>query len=139
MPRGGKGGRKKRARTVSEKLLMAEFSLKLYGVLEKKGWDKQKGARELAVSRASFYNYLNQTDLASFEVLKRAHDRLGMKFDYIDFGASARSLNVAAIEQPRQYVLPFLKSVRENDIEVISTKPVRPDTLQLTINVKFAG
>jgi len=139
MPRGGKGGRKKRARTVAEKLLMAEFSTKLYRVLADNGWDKRRGARELAVSPASFYNYLNQNDLASFDVLKRSHERFGIKFDYIAFGAAARSVQMPTLEQPRQYILPFLKSVRENDIEVISTKPVRPDTLQLTVNIKFAG
>ena len=118
---------------------MAEFSSKLHKLLEEKGWDKRKGARELAVSLASFYNYLNQDDLASFEVLERAHARFGMTFEHIDFGANARKALGPVPEKPRQYILPFLQSVRENDIEVIATKPVKPDTLQITVHIKFAG
>jgi len=145
MPEKGKPGRKKRPRTTAEKLLMAEFSAKLYAILDEKGWVKQKSgkeraARALGVSRASFYNYLNRLDLASFEVLKRAHDRWGMNFAHIDFGAKAPPQPTPTEEDaPRQYVLPFIKSVRENDIEIVQTKPVRPDTLQLTVNIRFAG
>jgi hypothetical protein len=124
---------------------MAEFSQKLYGVLKARGWDQQKGGKDLAskelgVSRASFYNYLNRKDLAGLEVQRRAHDLWGVKSDYINFGHTG-SPPASAIheDKTRQYVLPFIQSVRENDIEIVRTKPIRPDTLQLTVNIKFAG
>ncbi len=118
---------------------MAEVSQKLYKKMEDDGWNAETAAKKLKVSRASFYNYLNQNDLPRFEILKRAHDLWGIKFKYVDFGAQRKSSSPSETDQPRQYVLPFIESVRENDIEIIQAKPVKPDTLQLTVNIKFAG
>jgi dihydropteroate synthase len=133
-----KRGRKLRPRTTAEKLLMVEVSEKFGKVMEERGWNVERAAKELEVSRASFYNYCNKDDLASFEVLKRAHDRWGLNFRYIDFGANSRNSSPTT-EESRQYVLPFIEGVRERDIEIIKTKSVKPDTLQLTVNIKFAG
>lgn len=124
---------------------MAEFSAKLAELLKAKGWDKVKGGKEKAasqldVSRASFYNYLNKNDLPSFEVLKRAYEKWGMTFEHIDFGSARSSRHVPSEEEsPRQYVLPFLQAVRGEDVEVVRAKTVKPDTLQLTVNIRFAG
>ena len=142
MPRGGHGGRKKRARTTAEKLLMAEIRDKFREKMEQEGWSVETAAKELNVSRASFYNYIStkNPDLPGFEVLKRAHDEWGLSFQYIDFGGTRKSkASPSEREQPRQYVLPFVEAVKENDIEVVMAKPVTPDTLQLTINIRFAG
>jgi transcriptional regulator with XRE-family HTH domain len=133
-----KPGRKLRPRTTAEKLLMVEVSEKFEKVMEDNGWNVERAAKELEVSRASFYNYWNKNDLPSFEVLKRAHDRWGLNFKHIDFGATSRQ-SFPTAEEPRQYVLPFIESVRERDVEVIKAKSVKPDTLQLTVNIKFAG
>ncbi|HEY1528245.1 MAG TPA: hypothetical protein VGH51_18615 [Candidatus Angelobacter sp.] len=133
-----KVGRKRKPRTTAEKLLMTEVSEKFGKVMEDRGWNAERAAKELDVSRASFYNYCNKNDLASFEVLKRAHDRWGLNFKYIDFGANSRHSS-SPPEEHRQYVLPFIDNVRERDVEIIKTKSVKPDTLQLTVNIKFAG
>jgi transcriptional regulator with XRE-family HTH domain len=133
-----KRGRKPRPRTTAEKLLMVEVSEKFETLMEERGWSVERAAKELEVSRASFYNYCNKSDLASFEVLKKAHDRWGLKFKYIDFGANSRQSSPTT-EEPRQYVLPFIANVRERDVEIIKAKSVKPDTLQLTVNIKFAG
>jgi len=132
-----KRGRKARARTTAEKLLMAEVSEKFTAQKRAKG--TKEAAKELRVSPASFYNYVNQDDLPSFEVLKRAHDKWGLNFKHVDFGSRAPVSAPTEEESPRQYLLPFLESVRQNDIEVLRTKPVKPDMLEVTVRIKFAG
>lgn len=139
MPRGGKGGRKKRARTFAEKLLMSELSDQLYGKMKSEGWDKKRLARELGVCLATAYNYLNQDDLAGHGIFRKTHEDWDFQFRYLDFGDRPASLPRAEELRSRQYVMQFLESVRENDVEVIKTKPVKSDTLQLTIQVKFSG
>jgi hypothetical protein len=136
MPR--KRGRKKRPRTTAEKLLMAEFSKKLLLKMEKEGWNAKKTAVELQISLASFYNYRNKTDLPSYEILKRSHDLWGWNFQYIDF-AERSPRAPSDEEQPRQYVLPFIESVHESDIQVIRAKPVKPDSLELTVQIRFGS
>ena len=69
---------------------MVEVSEKFEKVMYDRDWNVERAAKELEVSRASFYNYCNKNDLASFEVLKRAHDRWGLDFKHIDFGATSR-------------------------------------------------
>lgn len=133
-----KRGRKLRPRTTAEKLLMVEVSEKFEKVMKDRAWNVERAAKELGVSRASFYNYWNRNDLPSFEILKRAHDRWGLNFKHIDFGVNSRQ-SAPTAEEPRQYVLPFIDGVRERDVEIIKTKSVKPDTLQLTVNIKFAG
>jgi hypothetical protein len=134
-----KSGRKLRPRTTAEKLLMAEMSTQLYAKMKKEGWNKKKAARELGVCLASLYNYLNQNDLASYDIFKKTHDAWKFQFKHLDFGAKQRATPALQEEYARQYVLPFIESVRENDIEVVRAKSVKSDTLQLTINIKFAG
>ena len=135
-----KRGRKTRPRTTAEKLLLAEISKKLYALMDDRKWKRvATAARQLKISPASMYNYLKKDDLASFEVLKRIHDEWGVEFEYLNFGEKATVRAPSEAEQPRQYILPFIESVRETDIRIIKAKSVKPDTLQLTINIKFAG
>src|SRR5271165_1315568 len=134
MLRKAKPGRKLRPRTTQEKLLMVEISKKLYALMDQQGW-KTGGAaaRKLKISPASMYNYLKKDDLASFEVLRRIHDEWGVDFQYLNFGTTPRRRGPSEADQPRQYILPFIEGVREGDIQIIQTKSVKPDTLQLTI------
>src|SRR5258707_13291445 len=117
---------------------MAEMSKQLHVKMEKEGGDKRTAAKKLGVCLASFYNYLNQDDLASYDIFRKTHDAWKFQFKHLDFGERQHAAP-AVEEYTRQYVLPFIESVRENDIEVVRTKSVRSDTLQLTINIKFAG
>jgi hypothetical protein len=135
-----KPGRKIRPRTTAEKLLMVEISKKLYALMHEQGWKTgEAAARKLKISPASMYNYLRKDDLASFEVLRRIHDEWGVDFQYMDFGTIPRRRGPSETDQPRQYILPFIEGVRESDIQIIQAKSVKPDTLQLTITIKFAG
>jgi len=138
MSQGRKRGRKKRARTTAEKLLMGEFSDKLRGKVGQPGWSAKRTARELDVCLASFYNYRNRKDLPSYEVLKRSHDLWGWTFKYVDF-ADRHAKAPTELEQPRQYVLPFIENVHESDIQVIRAKPVKPDMLELTVQIRFGS
>ena len=138
MQQGRKRGRKKLARTTAEKLLMTEFSEKLSDKMKDEHWNAKRTAKELSISLASFYNYRNKTDLPSYEILKRAHDRWDWNFEFIDF--SQRSAKAPSeTEQPRQYVLPFIENVHEGDIQVIRAKAVKPDSLVLTLQIRFAS
>jgi hypothetical protein len=117
---------------------MGEFSDNLYAKMRETGWNMKRTAKELGVSLASLYNYRNKTDLPSNEVLKRAHDLWGWNFQYIDFAKGAGRAPSES-EQPRQYVLPFIENVHEGDIQVIRAKAVKPDSLQLTVQIRFVG
>jgi transcriptional regulator with XRE-family HTH domain len=139
MPHRKKPGRKKRPRTTAEKLLMNEFAEKLASLMQDRRLSVEAAARELGVSRASLYNYRNKNDLAGFEVLKRAHDLWDFTFQYVDFAVGARRLAPSEEDRPRQYVLSFIQGVQERDVEVVRAKPVKPDTLQLTVNIRFVG
>lgn len=133
-----KRGRKKRPRTTAEKLLIAEFSEKLSAKMEAEHWNATQTAKKLKICPASLYNYLRKADLPRYEVLKRAHDLWGWNFQHIDFAAqSARS--PSEIDQPRQYILPFIESVRERDIKIIRAKSVKPDCLELTVQIRFVS
>jgi hypothetical protein len=134
----GKRGRKKRPRTTAEKLLMTEFSEKLRKKMKEESWTAKRTAKELKICPASFYNYRKKADLPSYSVLKRAHDLWGWNFQYIDF-AEQSAQAPSEVEQPRQYVLPFIGGVRESDIRIIRAKPVKPDTLELTVQIRFVG
>lgn len=69
---------------------------------------------------ASFHNYLNQDDLARYDIFRKTHDIWKFQFKHLDFGERQR----AALEEEytRQYVLPFIESVRENDIEIVKNQ-----------------
>ena|ERR1700722_2312026 len=133
-----KRGRKKRPRTTAEKLLMGEFSEKLREKMKKEGWNAKEAASDLEVCLASLYNYRNREDLPSYEILKRTHDKWGWNFQYIDF-AERNAKAPTEFEQPRQYVLPFIENVQKGDIQVIRAKPVRPDCLELTVQIRFGS
>jgi hypothetical protein len=133
----GRRGRSKRPRTTAEKLLMGEVSQK-FGA-KRTSMGARAAARELKVSVASFYNYLRKTDLPSFEVLKRAHDIWGENFTHIDFASTSRTSSPSEESHPRQYILPFIKAIREDDIEIIRAKAVKPDSLLLTLKIKFVS
>jgi hypothetical protein len=117
---------------------MGEFSDKLREKMAREGWGAKRVAHELDICLASFYNYRNRKDLPSYEVLKRSHDRWGWNFQYIDF-AERYAKAPSDLEQPRQYVLPFIENVRESDVQVIRAKSVKPDSLELTVQIRFGS
>jgi hypothetical protein len=137
--RGWNGGRKPRRLSASEKYLMKEFSDQLEELRKKPEWTIERIAKELQICRASLYNYLNRSDLARPEVMRRSQTKLGFKFKYMDF-------ETVPIPEPRgkqpsdaQGVLPFLRTLCQDDIRVVGKKSVQRDTLELTVQIRFAG
>jgi transcriptional regulator with XRE-family HTH domain len=139
MPSRGNPGRKARARSASEKLWMNEFSIQLDSLLSKPGWTRERVMKELGVSSASLYNYKNEEDLPSFDLLKRAHEKLGFSFSYTDFKFTPRSKRRTRNRFDQQPILPFIESVQRDDIQVVGKKTVGRDTLELTVQIRFAG
>jgi len=136
--RGWNGGRKTRRLTAAEKLLMQEFSNQLEGLRKKPDWTVERIAKELKVCRASLYNYLNKTDLAGSEVMRRSQLKLGFKFQYMDF-ESTRTQPRGDQTADAQGVLPFLQTLRQDDISVTRKKDVQRDTLELAVQIRFTG
>jgi hypothetical protein len=139
MPSKPKRGRKPRTLGAAEKQLMGDFSKQLYGLLSQSGWTVERIARELRVSRASVYNYRNETDLAGHNVLRRAHFVLGFQFRYMDFDGTPVSKSRRKNRSDAQGVLPFLKALRQDDIQIVGKKSVDRDTLELTVHIRFAS
>jgi hypothetical protein len=59
-------------------------------------------------------------------------------FQHIDFAERSGKAPSEA-EQPRQYVLPFIENVHESDIQVVRAKAVKPDSLELTVQIRFVS
>ncbi|MGH9602802.1 MAG: hypothetical protein ACRD24_10485, partial [Terriglobales bacterium] len=105
---------------------------------------QEKGARaaakEMGVCLASFYNYVNGKDLPRFEILKRAHQKWNSKFDHIDFEAVLPEYKGAReLPEEKQYVLPFIESVREEDVAIVDVRAKRPNSLEVRLKIRFAS
>jgi transcriptional regulator with XRE-family HTH domain len=137
MAASGKRGRKQRARTAAEKLWMAEFSKQIKALARKLGWNMDRIARKLGVSRASLYNYKREEDLPSFEIFKRAHDEFGFKFPYTDFETNVPRKGRRNRHSDDQLVLPLLRLIRSEGVQVVGKKTVGNDTLELTVHIRF--
>ena len=138
---GGKRGRKPRTLSAGERYLIAEFSDQLRAYVEKSGASVDELAKQLQVCRATLYNYLdtNKKVLAGFQTLKRAHDKLNFQFKYIDFDVEFVSGTKRKQRSDPQPTLPFLRALRQEDIRVVGKKNVGSETLELTVQIRFAG
>lgn len=92
---------------------------------------------KLRVSRASLFNYKDGTDLASLDVLKRAHEELGFSFPYMDFSAPQKPRTSRAELKKAQGAFSFLEPLRREHIRVVSKKTVDSQTLELTMQIRF--
>jgi hypothetical protein len=124
-------GRKHSAAT---KFLMAQVAREFGKKKDELG--ARKAATELNVSLASFYNYVNGTDLPRIEVLKEAKEKWKINWQMIDPSQIMLTRNLATAEQ---LLLPFLHSVREDDVEIVAIGPKRSNILQVTLNIRFSA
>ena len=96
------------------------------------------GAREaskrLRVSLASFYNYCNGTDLPKMEVLRDAQVMWDIEWEMIDPAKILKSRSVANAEQ---LLLPFIRSVREEDIKILEVAPAGDSSLRVILRIQF--
>jgi predicted transcriptional regulator len=138
MPQARKRGRKPRVLSTGEKLHLEEFADQLRSLVEKKGRRIPEIAKEIGVCRASLYNYLDKTDLASNSVLERAYRKLGFKFSYMDFSIPSPEKRRHKPEPAEQGTFPFLESIGKENIEVLRAKPVKSENaLEVTVQIRF--
>ena len=125
--------------TYAERRLMAQVAKEFKKRKVELG--ARKAAKQLDVSLASFYKYVAGTDLPRMEVLKRAQEKWGLKWDLID---PAQILRTRKIQSSEQYLFSFLKSVRQEDVlvyEVTPPKkgPEKENALQITLKIRFTA
>ena len=93
-------------------------------------------ADDLGISVASVYNYIKRKNVPDMNVLKKASERWGTKWRYID---ASEILPKLKIHEPQQYVFSFLDALRESDVEIVRIGPKGAKTLQVTLNIRFTA
>ncbi len=96
----------------------------------------RQAAKALKISPASFYNYINGKTVPDMEVLRRASEKWGIKWKYID---ASEILPKLKVRTPEQYVFSFLDAVREKDVEILQVGPKGYKTLQVTMRIRFTA
>jgi len=97
----------------------------------------RKAAKDLGVSLASFYKYAAGDDLPRMEVLRDAQEKWeGVMWDLIDVSQITQKKK---IQSPEQYVLSFLREIREEDVRIAKIGPKGDRVLQILLNIRFSG
>jgi transcriptional regulator with XRE-family HTH domain len=95
----------------------------------------KKAAKDLGISPQSFYNYIRGKTLPDIKVLRKASEKWGTKWQYMDL---SEVLNVRKLTRAEQLSLP-LYSIREKDVEVVAIGPKKSNVLQVTLNIRFSA
>jgi len=102
-----------------------------------------EAAAKLGVSRASFYNYLAKKDLPRPEVLRRAHRLWRLNFSYGTYPLDDQYFDRLSTEpgpvKEIQIPLPFIESLRNEDIVVLKVSPRKPNAVEVKLLITFAG
>jgi transcriptional regulator with XRE-family HTH domain len=117
---------------------MAEVSLKLEDARRKRGWTVERAAKELGISRASFYNYRRKVDLPRFEVLEKAREEWNVTFEHLD-KVVLRTRPKRSPPLEVQLTLPFIQALREQDVEVVKVTAKKPNAVELRLLIRFAS
>jgi transcriptional regulator with XRE-family HTH domain len=118
---------------------MTEIAEKLEDYRKRKRWNVKTAAAELGVSTASFYLYRKKKDLPRFEVLQKAHDLWGITFEHLNVAPGKRRSSWRRTGTNSQLVLPFLETVREEDVEVVQVSARKPSSMEVTLKIRFTG
>jgi|GraSoi2013_115cm_1033766.scaffolds.fasta_scaffold33570_2 hypothetical protein len=94
----------------------------------------KRAAEQLKVPLSCFYKYLKGEDLPGVEVLKRAQDIWKIKWDLVDPSEMLRRKTPVSAEQ---LLLPLIRSVREEDVEIIEVAAGRDSCLRVMIKIRF--
>lgn len=121
--------------TYAEKLLMKQVAAEFTKKWKELGSGK-KAAEELGVNLKSFYKYAHGTDLPRVEVLRAAHKKWKIDWNLIDTSALFRAAKPISAEQ---LLLPLIRSIREEDVEVIEVVPAGDSTLRVMLRIKFTS
>ena len=121
---------------------MAQVARKLRRTMTENHWDVRAMARELGVSRASLYNYLNKDDLPRMEILRRGHKKWGWELKYRNYPLDDSVFETLPKETPppleSQIPLPFIEGLRNEDIEVLAVTPRKPNAVEVSLRIRFA-
>jgi transcriptional regulator with XRE-family HTH domain len=138
--------RRKRGRkphTLADRELMAQVSKEFRRTMEEKDWSAEEAACSLGVSRASFYNYLAKRDLPRMEVLRRAHGKWKLDFNYGSYVLDDQFFETQVAKpgavKETQIPLPFIQGLRNEDIEVLAVIPRKPNAVDVSLRIRFAG
>jgi len=115
-------------------LLLGQVS-RVFGA-KKENPGAKKAAAELGIGLASFYNYANGTTLPDMDVLRKATQQWGIKWEYFDSGELLRTKKVETVEQ---LVFAFLDEVKPQDFKVVKVGPKAADLLHVTLQIKFSA
>jgi hypothetical protein len=107
-----------------------------FGKKKKELGGAKQAANDLEISQASFYNYVNGKTLPDMGVLKKASEKWGIKWKYID---TSEILPKLRVHTPEQYVFSFLHAVQEKDVEIVRIGPKGHDALQVTLKIRFSA
>gem|GEM_PF-1498296 len=119
--------------TYAEKLLMKQVAAEFTKKWKELGSGRE-AAKELGVNPKSFYNYAHGTDLPRVEVLRAAHKKWGIEWNLIDTSVLFRAARPISAEQ---LVLPLIRSVREEDVEVIEVATASDSSLRVMLKIRF--
>jgi len=115
----------------------AEFLLSQIKDVFKKKKDElgaERAAKQLNVCLASFYKYVNGTNLPDMKVLRNAEEKWGIKWKYLD---ASEVLKIQKVRTPEQLVFSFLDALHEEDVEVVEVGPVGKSVLRVMLKIRF--
>jgi len=72
--------------------------------------------------------------LADFEVLRKVHEKWGIKWRYID---TSEILPIRKVRTPEQAVFSFLKALDEDDVEISHVRTEGETVLHIKLKVRF--
>jgi hypothetical protein len=121
-----------RRHSAQAKFLLAQVSRAFTKKKDELG--AREAAKQLNVSLASFYNYVNGTDLPKMEVLRDAQEKWKIKWELINPAEILKTRGVATTEQ---LLLPFIRSVREQDIEIVEVTAGNDSSLRVMLRIQF--
>jgi hypothetical protein len=122
-----------RKRPADAALLLSQVKAEFKRKMDELG-SARKAAKQIDVGMASFYNYVKGKTLPDFEVLRRAHERWGIKWQYID---TSEILPIRKVRTPEQAVFSFLKALHEDDVEISEVGAEGETVLHIRLKVRF--
>jgi len=123
-----------RRRPADAKLVIDQVK-EVFGKKAKERGSVRQAAADLGISPKSVYNYIRGKTLPDIKVLRKASEKWGIKWKYMDL---SEVLNVRSLTRAKQLSLP-LYSVQPKDVEVVAIGPKKSNVLQVTLNIRFSG
>jgi hypothetical protein len=124
--------RRGRKRPPDAELLLSQVKEEFQKQMNKMG--AKKAAKQIDVCLASFYKYVKGETLPDFEVLRRAHEKWGIKWTYID---TSEILSIRKVRTPEQAVFSFLEALDEDSVEITKVGIEGETVLHIRLKVCF--